>query len=163
MLAPGKGNEGLADLPHPRSPGSRARGGWQPLPPKHGTHSAPSLLQRQHLLQPAVRSPGEPLPLPLSQDKSRGYFAFVLSISSTTCQHAACLMGIQVRSRSPETAGSASSPCRGKLRLGKSAAPLRAKCCWIPLNFWKREGEGTEQRKITKKTDEEENADQKKI
>lgn len=71
-------------------------------------------------------------------------------------------MGIQVRSRSPETAGSASPPCRGKLRLGKSAALLRAKHCWIPLNFWKSEGEGTEQRKITKKTDEEENADQKK-
>jgi len=56
---------------------------------------------------------------------------------------------------------SALSLGRAKLRLSTSAALVRAKHCWNPLNFWKREGEKTEQRKITKKTDEEENADQK--
>lgn len=51
---------------------------------------------------------------------------------------------------------------RGKPRPSTSAALARAQHCWIPLNFGKRGGEETEQRKITKRTDEEENADQKK-
>lgn len=98
----------------------------------------------------------------LSRDKSREYFGFALSISSATCKHAACLMGIQVTSRSSERAGAVFPPGRGKPRLSKSAAALvRAKRCWISLNFWNREE--TEQRKITKKTDEEENAEQKKM